>query len=80
VHWVCAVFCPENSRVYRVSKVFEVLQRKGREAMTEFDKPVQRRTRGAYRVLYSKPEKIVVRCAPGDVLEFRQAGGGQSGC
>jgi hypothetical protein len=42
--------------------------------MTEFDKPVQRRTRGAYRVLYCAPEKIIVRLAPGDLLEFRAAG------
>jgi len=43
--------------------------------MTEFDKPVQRRTRGAYSVLYIKPEKIVVRLSPGDLIEFRQVRG-----
>lgn len=42
--------------------------------MTEFDKPVQRRTRGAYSVLYRKAEKIVVRLAPGDLIEFRARG------
>lgn len=42
--------------------------------MTDFDKPVQRRTRGAYRVLYAAPQRIVVRLAPGDLLEFRAHG------
>ncbi len=40
--------------------------------MTEFDKPVTRRTRGAYSVLFRKAKKIVVRLAPGDLIEFRE--------
>lgn len=42
--------------------------------MVEFDKAVKRRTRGAYSVLYRKTEKIVVRLAPGDLIEFRASG------
>ncbi len=45
--------------------------------MTTFDKPVQRVTRGAFNVLYtgaSEARQIVVRLAPGDVLEFRELG------
>ena len=35
---------------------------------------VTRKTRGSYRVLYSEPRPIVVRLAPGDLLEFREHG------
>jgi hypothetical protein len=37
-------------------------------------KPVTRRTRGAYAVLYHQPRAIVVTLAAGDLLEFREAG------
>lgn len=42
--------------------------------MTTLAKPVTRRTRGAYAVLYLKPRAIVVSLAEGDLLEFREAG------
>jgi len=42
--------------------------------MTDLHKPVTRRTRGAYRVLYSQPRAIVVTLAPGDLLVFRESG------
>lgn len=43
--------------------------------MTEFDKPVTRRTRGAYCCLYAgRPERIVVRLAAGDLIQFRASG------
>jgi hypothetical protein len=42
--------------------------------MTSFNHPVRRRTIESYRVLYSKPSQIVVRLAPGDVLQFRESG------
>lgn len=45
--------------------------------MTKLDKPVRRRTRSAYNVLYcggNKAREIVVAILPGDVLEFRESG------
>lgn len=42
--------------------------------MTTLDKPVTRRTRGAYAVLYRQPRQIVTTLAPGDLLEFRESG------
>lgn len=42
--------------------------------MTLLEKPVRRKTRGAYSVLYSRPRQIVVSLMPGDFLEFREAG------
>jgi hypothetical protein len=41
--------------------------------MTEFN-DVRRVTRGAYSTLYVKPRKIVVTCAVGDLLVFREHG------
>jgi hypothetical protein len=41
--------------------------------MTDFN-GVKRRTRGAYRVLYRKPRRIVVTLAQGDLLVFRESG------
>lgn len=42
--------------------------------MTNLEKPVHRKTRGAYSILYTRPEKIVVSLLPGDLLQFRNAG------
>lgn len=42
--------------------------------MIEIRKPVKRRTAAVYRVLYNQPRHIVVTLAPGDVLQFREAG------
>lgn len=42
--------------------------------MTSLEKPVRRKTRGAYSVLYTRPRQIVVSLMPGDFLEFREAG------
>lgn len=42
--------------------------------MVNIEKPIHRRTRGAYRVLYQAPRQIVVTLAPGDIIEFREAG------
>ena len=42
--------------------------------MTTLTKPVTRRTRGAYAVLYPRPRQIIVTLAQGDLLEFREAG------
>lgn len=39
--------------------------------MTELSRRLRRRTRGAYAVLFTRPARIVVTLAPGDVLEFR---------
>lgn len=43
--------------------------------MTTLEKSVARVTRGAYSVLYSTPQRIVVTLQPGDILEFRAKGG-----
>jgi hypothetical protein len=46
-------------------------------SMTELNKPVRRRTRRRYSVLYigdRKARQIVVELQPGDVLEFRELG------
>lgn len=42
--------------------------------MTEINKPVSRKTRQPYAVLYAKARPIVVTIKPGDVLEFREHG------
>lgn len=42
--------------------------------MTSLDKPVHRKTRGAYSTMYQRPRQIVVSLLPGDFLEFREAG------
>lgn len=45
--------------------------------MTTTDKPVQRRTRAVYNILYSgrhNARPVVVKIAAGDVLEFRELG------
>lgn len=42
--------------------------------MTTLARPVTRRTRGAYAVLYRQPRPIVVTLAEGDLLEFRESG------
>lgn len=42
--------------------------------MTSFGKPIHRRTRGLYAVLYRKARHIVVTLAPGDLIQFREAG------
>ena len=42
--------------------------------MTATNKAVQRVTTREYSVLYRKARPIVVRIAPGDVLEFREKG------
>lgn len=45
--------------------------------MTELNKPVRRKTRSTYNVLYCggrKARAIVVELRPGDVLEFRELG------
>jgi methyl coenzyme M reductase subunit C len=43
--------------------------------MIEIKRPVSRRTRSAYNVLYRhKPRQIVVSLMPGDLLEFRELG------
>lgn len=45
--------------------------------MTELNKPVRRRTRRRYSVLYvgdRKARQIVVELQPGDMLEFRELG------
>ena len=49
-------------------------RRHGEIDMTNLDKPVSRRTRSAYAVLYSKPRHIVVTLCPGDVIAFRELG------
>lgn len=42
--------------------------------MTSLEKSVNRKTRGAYRILYATPRQIIVSLKPGDVLAFREAG------
>jgi hypothetical protein len=42
--------------------------------MTSTDRPVARVTRSAYSTLYAERRQIVVRIAPGDLLEFREKG------
>lgn len=42
--------------------------------MTPLTKKVRRKTMAEYRVLYSRPRAIIVTLAPGDILEFREAG------
>lgn len=42
--------------------------------MTLLEKPVHRKTRGAYSVLYARPRQIIVSLMPGDLLQFREAG------
>ncbi len=42
--------------------------------MTSTDKSVTRVTKEEYRVLYSEARPVVVRIAPGDVLQFREHG------
>lgn len=43
--------------------------------MTELNKPVRRRTRSAYALLYyNKARRIVVELTPGDLLTFRELG------
>lgn len=45
--------------------------------MTELNKPIRRRTRDAYSILYVSSRharKIVVELKPGDIIEFREAG------
>lgn len=42
--------------------------------MTTLEKPVHRKTRGAYSTLYTRPRQIVVSLLPGDFLSFREAG------
>ncbi len=43
--------------------------------MTELNKPVRRRTRSAYSLLYiNQARKIVVELTPGDLLTFRELG------
>lgn len=43
--------------------------------MTELTKPVRRKTRRAYVVLYAgAPRPIVVSLEPGDIVSFREAG------
>jgi hypothetical protein len=45
--------------------------------MTSLAKPVRRKTRGAFNVLYSgarNARPIVVALVPGDVIEFRELG------
>lgn len=42
--------------------------------MTNLEKKITRKTRGAYRILYQQPRQIVVSLCPGDLLEFREAG------
>lgn len=43
--------------------------------MTTLEKAVHRKTRGAYSVLYVRPRQIVVSLLPGDLIQFREAGG-----
>lgn len=43
--------------------------------MTSLEKPVSRVTRGAYSVLFARPQQIVATFLPGDLLEFRAKGG-----
>lgn len=47
--------------------------------MTELAKPLSRRTRGAYCVLYRHARPIIVTLAVGDLLEFRESGRRQRG-
>jgi Leu/Phe-tRNA-protein transferase len=43
--------------------------------MISLNRPVRRRTRRSYSVLYSsEPRTIVVSLEPGDVITFREAG------
>lgn len=42
--------------------------------MTNLEKKITRKTRGAYRILYQQPRQIVAALCPGDLLEFREAG------
>lgn len=42
--------------------------------MTTIEKPLHRKTRGAYSTLYVRPTQIVVSLLPGDFIEFREAG------
>jgi hypothetical protein len=39
--------------------------------MTDLNRSVSRRTRSAYAVLFTRPARIVVTLAAGDVLNFR---------
>jgi hypothetical protein len=41
---------------------------------TELNKSVRRITRGFYRVLYAKPQRIVASLEPGDIIRFRAFG------
>lgn len=41
---------------------------------TQLNRPVTRKTRGSYAVLYRKPRPIVVTLCLGDYLEFREHG------
>ncbi len=43
--------------------------------MTSLTKPIHRKTRLAYAVLYAgKPRPIIVSLEPGDIITFREAG------
>lgn len=42
--------------------------------MTNLEKPIHRKTRGAYPTLYVRPRQIVVSLLPGDFIEFRELG------
>ncbi len=42
--------------------------------MTNLEKKITRKTRGAYRILYQQPRQIVASLCPGDILEFREHG------
>ena len=43
--------------------------------MTSLNRPVRRRTRRSYAVLYaSQPRAIVVSLEPGDIITFRETG------
>jgi hypothetical protein len=42
--------------------------------VTTITKPVTRRTRESYSVLFTKARPVVVTISPGDVLEFREHG------
>lgn len=40
--------------------------------MTDLERPISRRTRLTYPVLYRKARRIVVTLSPGDLIEFRE--------
>lgn len=43
--------------------------------MTLLEKPIHRKTRGAYSVLYfRRPRQLIVSLLPGDLIEFREVG------